>query len=531
MAQRFYTIDLQDTSFPMLSTQQARTTIVPADGESNANNRPGIAYCHNVMPTQYGIQSIGYSKVIAETTGDPLVNSMVFVMYGNFRTKYYVMWSMRNPIATRVKFITAIAYATPTFWRTFTALPGFVLSSLTVATVNGISYICSGNAGVATIDESTDSLNAVSLSGISISDVKGIIASSGYLIAYTESAVAWSSTIDPTDFVPSQITGAGGGNIAGLAGDILFAVATAQGFILYTEDNAVAATYTGNVSYPFRFNEVAESRGGVSLDQTSFAANSNTQYAYTKAGLQSVTPQGATEILPEVTSFLEGRLFEDYNEITKEYELSELPDYTGGSFPFYHPTMYKRVRFIASRYLVVSYGPYEVTAEGDRLPTFTHALVLDTALNKVGKLRIDHTDVFNFTFAKSDTLVTLRDEWRTDNITFLKRDGSCYNVNFYKTAESKGVIVLGKLQYSRTRVLQLLGVSVENVPEGADLSVSTQASLDGKNFTVVEGTQAVDDDNVREYAFRSVAKNHSLTLVGQFDLVTLIARYTTQGRR
>jgi hypothetical protein len=268
--------------------------------------------------------------------------------------------------------------------------------------------------------------------------------------------------------------------------------------------NTIAGTYTGNPQFPFKLREVENSEGGVGLDQTAYEANGDKQFAYSKAGLQSITSRRAEIILPETTDFLAGRRFEDYNEVTEEYEITTLPSGT---------TMKKKIKYITARYLIISYG----------ISSFTHALIYDIGLQRLGKLKIDHVDCFEY--------IANQDEISKESIAFLSSSGEVRVVDFSVSAASSGVLILGKVQATRSRLITLLGIELENIKEECDCNVSTQAALDGKNFTNVAGTLRYIDTDIREYAFRSTAKNHSLTFIGQFNLTTALVRYTINGRR
>lgn len=504
MAQRFFSINLQDTEFPMLSEQKGRTIIGSTAGEAPAKeNRPGIAYCHNVMPSDYGMDSVGFiSTIPSSTTLDGQPFKEVRIIYGDKKSRIYF------GLDAHAHGLALIPGATT--WKTLpvtspaTGSPGFNLDDVTIGTVNGVSYIYYKGIGAFNYTETTNKLTAVTLTGINISTTLGIVDSSGYLIAYTDQAIAWSSTLSPTDFTPSQITGAGGGNVADLAGAILFITSNTLGILIYTEANVIAGTYTGNVQFPFKFREIANSKGGINRDRIAYAANSTEQYVYSKGGLQTVTSQRAETILPEVTDFLAGKRFEDYNETTKLYVITDL---AAGA------TMQKKVRYIASRYLIISYG----------ISSFTHALVLDTALNKLGKIKLDHVDIFEY--------VEPKEEVSKESIAFLLSNGEVRLLDFSTKGSSSGVIILGKLQFVRSRLFELLGVELENIETASTLSVSSQAALDGKTFTSVEGIVRESVNNMREFAFRSTAKNHSLVFIGKFNLVTVQVRYATAGRR
>tara|TARA_R110000824_G_scaffold313775_2_gene500557 strand:+ start:2784 stop:4253 length:1470 start_codon:yes stop_codon:yes gene_type:complete len=489
----------------MLSEQQTRTTLAPADGENpTSSDKVGVAYCHNVMPTQRGLNSVGYKEVVAAVVGLPVGVTIVDVRvaYGSARSRLHLAWDSLGGIYALLDGSTAWVDVPATVPATGGV--GFSSESVTIGTVNGISYIFYAGIGAFTYNEGTGVLDAVTLVGLLIADILGVVASSGYLIAYTTSAIAWSSTLVPTDFVPSTVTGAGGGNVAGIAGDILFCTANTLGVLVYTNANTIAGTYTGNTQFPFKFREVDNSKGGISLDRVAYEANSTEQFVFSKAGLQSMSSRIANNILPEVTDFLAGRRFEDYNEATKLYEVTDIAS---------DATLMKKIKYVASRYLVISYG----------ISSFTHALVYDTALQRLGKLKIIHVDCLEYVGTQS--------EISKESLAFVLADGTVQVVDFSVAAVSSGVLVLGKIQFVRSRLITLLGVEMENVTSGDTLSLSSQAALDGKNFTTVEGTLRSNVGELREYDFRSTAKNHSLVFIGQFNLVTALMRYTVAGRR
>lgn len=505
MSQRYVNISLEDTSFPLLHELQGRTTLVTEAGRTPRDSlQVGIAYCHNVMPTQEGVKSVGYKTVVPRASSLPAGIELLNVMevFGSARSRMYLAWDSQGNVFALLHGSSSWISIPPTVPATVSS--NFDINSVTVGTVNGVSYIAYSNIAVFSFNEGTNSLDEIPLTGLNSAEVLGVTSSSGYLVAYTEEAIAWSSTIDPTDFVPSQVTGAGGGNIADIQGDIIFCTSNSLGILIYSAANTVAGTYSGNTQYPFKLREITDSKGGVSLDRTAFEANSAQQFVFSKAGLQAINSQRAEIILPEATDFLAGRRFEDYNEVTKEYEITDIGQAN---------TMRKQVKFIASRYLVVSYG----------ISNFTHALVWDAALNKLGKLRITHTDVFEY--------IGEQTEISKESISFLLSTGEVKVVDFSVSSESSGVLILGKVQYSYTRMTKLLGVETENIQLNSDLQVLSQVSLDGKNFTNTVGTLSTNNPDVREYVFRSTAKSHSLVFIGKFDFVTTLVRYSLAGRR
>lgn len=505
MAQAEYKIDL-NTSFTMLSEDQTRTIIGSTAGESPAEeDKPGIGYCHNVMPTKYGMQSIGYKFIVPPFGGLPggRVFVDVRVVYGDAKSRLYLAWDDEGGVHALLEGTTVWIDLPPT--TPSTGGPGFLVDSVTIGTVDGVSYIFYDGISAFNYNEVTNELDAVTLTGLNIPETLGVVASSGYLIAYTTLAIAWSSTLDPTDFVPSQVTGAGGGNVAGIAGKIIFCTDNSLGILVFTQANVIAGTYTGNTQFPFKFREIEDSKGGINLDRVAYEANSGSQFVFSKAGMQVIKISRAENILPEVTDFLAGRRFEDYNQTTKVYTITDLND---------SQTMLKKVKFVASRYLVISYGITE----------FTHAIVFDTALNRLGKLKTVHVDVFEYVGAQT--------EIAKESIAILKKDGVVQVVDFSATASnSSGVLVLGKLELTRTRFISLQGVQVENIGDADTFDVSDQVSLDGKTFTSVGGFLETTAENLRTFSFRVEGRNHSIVLTGKFNAVTVQVTYFQSSRR
>lgn len=505
MSQQFYDIDLKDPSFSLLSDQQTRTIIGTSTRTSpSGESKVGISYCHNVVPSNYGLDSVGYLSLIPAAASLPIGAFFddARVVYSTLRNRLYLAWDTQGNVYSLLtgSAIWSLLPATVPV----TGGSSFSSESVTIGTVNGVSYIFYSGIGAFTYDEGTNTLDSVSLTGLAISTILGLVASSGYLVAYTKEAIAWSSTIDPTDFVPSQVTGAGGGNVAGIAGAIIFATSNTLGIFIHTVANTLAGTYTGNVQFPFKFREVEDSEGGISLDKVAYEANSSQQFIYSKAGLQTLTSRKAEVIVPEVTDFLAGKRFEDYNEITGLYEITDLPVGT---------TMLKKIKYIAARYLIISYG----------ITSYTHALVYDIALKRLGKLKVTHVDCFEY--------IGTQDEISKEAVAFVLASGEVRVLDFSATASSSGVLILGKLQLSRSRFFTLLGVDLENIEDTSELTLSTQASLNGKTFTTIAGAVRSSDTNVAEYAFRADAKNHSLVFLGKFNLTTAVVRYTVSGRR
>lgn len=517
MAQQKFSINLQDVSFPMLSHEMARTVIIANKGEVQAS--PSIIYCENVIPTEAGYASAGYIPTVPASDSIP---AMVAIkeMFGSLRGRLYL--GVNSDGNTRALIDGSFTWSGALTGGPVTA-PGFDPDAITIATVNGVSYAfykVPTTPDAYIYDEGTNALVAAGLTGLSLPDVLGVVGSSGYLIAYTEGAVAWSSTIDPTDFVPSSVTGAGGGNIAEIKGPIRFCTSNSTGFIIHTDENAVSATYTGNVQYPFKFKEVTNSKGLDSLNRIAFEANTDTQYVYSNAGLQTITAREANTVLPPVTEFLSGHIQEAYNTTTGQFSSDPNISYTSWAIA---------LTYISSRYLFISYG---IAAN-----TYEYVLVIDLVSKRVGKLKVSHAHCFEYTRAG---------DLPTAYAGFMDSTGAISVLDMSSASASTGVLILGKLQGTHTKLVTLEGLSVQNkgrspvVPNALDfLNVATLASLDGATHTLIPATLVYDSQvtngqsygNVVDYAFRATALQHSIVLHGYFDLRTVLATYHPAGRR
>lgn len=508
MAQYTFNFNVRDADFPMLSELQALTTIVSSQGESKIKlDVPSVAYCHNVMPSAYGLKSVGYFQVVPPIVLPTGVKFQdVRLVYSDKKNIMYLGWDVLGNLYAILPNTKVWVPVSVTRLAGSTTPLTFNTSLITIGNVRGQSYIYHSQVGCFIFNETTVALNEIELFGLEANKVLGVVGAYGYLAALTETAVAWSSTILPNDFEPSSVSGAGGGELGTIAGKVLFALQSTYGFLIYTESNIVAATYTNNAIYPFKFSEVANSSGGISLDYVAYETNVGSQIAFTKSGLQNVSSQVAKTEYPEITDFLSGRKLETLNENTFSMDVFDLPD---------NERMKKKVKTIAGRYVVISYG----------LPTtnFTHALVLDVALGRMGKLKIEHVDVFEFLSDQTESA--------KETLCIVKPDGSVHVVNTALTSEGTGVVLLGKLQYSASRTIQLQEVELENVPQDATLNLYGCPSLDGKNWDYQYSAPSFIGDNIRRFNMRDTAKNHNLLIIGSFMLVSVLTKYVIGGRR
>jgi len=519
MAELRYRGNLQSSLFPLLSTTMGRTVIVgerdqvyvpgvnPADSTQAVDRGvPQLYYAHNVMPTTNGYQSVGYRAYLPQAPENV-----------NFRWIEYLF-------SDKAYLGIAQYSGTDALWivnrqNQWVRLLGVPLigmgTQISIATINGESYICVGYQNVYKILPGSMVTNptaeVVVLEGLEVGSVGGILASSGYMVTWSPTGLAWSSATDPLDFVPSDVTGAGAGELQDAKGRIVTAKETDYGFVVYTTGNAVSSIWSGNVNYPWRFRAITGA-GGIIEEGQVCQGPTGQHFAYTNYGLQQVHHTGAKSILPYISDFLSGDEFEDFDEATNTFVTLKLV-----------APMRKKVKYLNSRYLMVSYGPY---ANGP----YTHVIVVDMVQTRMGKLRLLHED----TFPVWDEATALFDPAR-DSIALLKNNGESVIVNFdVLGATDGGVAILGKYQAVRNNMVQVSEVEIENVRVGPGIEVYIIPTLDGKNLLgPVLGFP--DPDTVtgllKKYYFDVWGKNHNLLVKGAFDMNSLQFLFNVDGRR
>jgi hypothetical protein len=222
--------------------------------------------------------------------------------------------------------------------------------------------------------------------------------------------------------------------------------------------------------------------------------------------LQTLSLQGATTIFPDVTDFLSGAYFEDFDDATRLFTYTKLT-----------ATMLRKLHVISDRYVIFSYGITELT----------HAIVYDTALKRYGKLKITHTDCFEATIQ-----VSTIQEIPRNSICFMQKTGRVVHVNpFYDASVSSGVLMVGKFQYIRQRNLALEEINIENVAQGATFSLYDLYAMDGKNTSEYTCYLADSDGAYRKYYSHKEAINHTLLFMGSFNICSLVLTFTVGGRR
>lgn len=538
-----YSANLASDDIPLLSAFQGPTVIVGKVDqdyqlEINDQNKlqrtkhePQAYYCHNVMPSGQGYQSVGFTQKIS---GLPDVIDFwdIFVLrdidenkslFSPAHGKNYIFdqnvghWVSVNPIANADALLVTVAY------------------------LSGETYIFYEKVGCFKYNKATKTLDAVVLTSLIVGNIIGICASNGFLLAWDDQNTIYRSQLaSPLDFTPDPSLGSGAGTPEEIRGKIVMLLPISNGFMVYTTENAVGAIFQQNIRYPFIFREVDGSSGGFVPEQVSWKDNLGEHYAWSKSGLQKLNKSKAAPAFPEITDFLIAKIFEDFDETTNTFNITKLSG-----------LLNMKLTVVGSRFLVVSYG---ISSS-----LFTHAIIFDMAYRRFGKVKIDHIDCFNFsspnlsgevtwemlgdltwddlgdtTWADFDSQVQTKETPKAI-IAFLGNNGSVNIVNFdLIQTGNNGVVVFGKYQYVRERDIVLDTVEIENINEDANFELVHQVSING-NTTKWSNTATLveSDGQYRRYHTKHpyrTGKNHSLAMKGTFHVSNLKLGFHIDGR-
>lgn len=371
------------------------------------------------------------------------------------------------------------------------------------------------------------------LSGLQLTNIDGITTSNNLLIAWNESTIFWSSAVDPLDFVPSLSTGAGSQNPTQVRGKIVCCLPAAGGFIVYTTSNAIFAQWSGNLRYPWVFTEISGSAGIRSPEHVSYDANYDGHFAWTTVGMQTVTKGKAEAVLPEVTDFLTGKLVEEYIGPTGyQSHQNESPEFSSQTQDWstrpQGPSLLQqltlkedpwvKVALIGSRYLCISFG-YKTKG------VYDWVIVYDYSLQRYGKLRFAHTDLFEY-----QTQTYEQPQVKTI-IGFLKADGSVYTVNFAQGIHGKGILIYGRIQESQDHWLELTQVTAQTLRD-VNPGLYVIPSHDGVNLEqATVPMQTISTKNLSQWMCRIAGQNLSLLLTGSFSVTAITLEFNILGSR
>jgi hypothetical protein len=530
-----YRLNVEAANFPLLSYWFGPSVVLRSNRDSDyvvtdsytgneiANKEIGICqpwYMHNVMPTSYGYESIGFRQEVAAPPNLASRSYNRVIMLRNAaESRHYLGLTSKGR---------SLLFSAKNSWMT-TANPGNAQNPnapATVAYLSGKTYVAFENEGVYEYDTASRTMQPVLLSGLNAGAIKGITSSSNFLIAYDSKTVYWSDALDPLSFTPSLQSTASSSNPQTLRGAITVCLPIANGFIVYTTHNAVAALWTGNIISPWTFREIPNSAGVTNAEHVSSESNYGQHFAWTTSGLQIVEPRGAESFEPGITDYIAKRYFEQWTGVALEG--SRIKSFSGraaeswptaeawnckyqydgvlSKFP-HKSTPRVKVSYVGSRFLAISIG----TPVNLRV-----MLVYDIAYRRWGKLMLDHTDVFEYSEPGGAAPEALR------SFGILQADGTIKTLDRdVEKMHIDSVFIFGRVTVERNQDTEVEKVSLATGPyDDFDLTLlhGTEARTIGSGQRVQPTSFVRGDLAANFYPTRVVAKEHALMLRGKFQL-------------
>ena len=537
MAQQTYRANLSAAIYPMALSRSGRSVIIPQidqnydrrvdpTGEQKTPGIPQAIYLENVLPTAEGYTSVGYRNLQAlPFTGDVAILEIdsskteardILV----FRLGSFDIWRWNGSSWQALTVLNTSDATTPNDSDkfSFAILHQFVL----IFDGDNIWSYTSSIPSINRVDSITLPTGVFTPAGV-LDDLVAITASSGYLIFFKDTgnqvSVLWSSLLSIFDFVPSLVTGAGGGALQEAQGRAVTCSPTPGGFYLYNTSNILESVYTGNARYPFKFRPVTSAEGIQSKRALhSTLTDSGPLYMNRFYSLTQIVGNKAAQQAPELTEFLE-RFYEldtfsyALNTFSKETVTLEAFDNTA-------PYLY------GGRYVCVSVRVTEVMGG---IQPYNYIYIYDTLLNRYGRLKVDHTHIVHaFESVNTDFLGVIN-----------ARDGTFKRWNFDASVAGigqydpmQGVILLGKFQGIRSNRIGLEELEIESSlhTKGA-CSVFLLPSENGKTFlpAVAPHETAYSSTEVKSFLAHTDSRNISLLIKGAFDLTTVLLKFQLTG--
>lgn len=397
MAQNRISLNLSAADFTLSYRFKGPSVIIPGqdqnafqaqawfagDTKQRGVNIPQLAYCENTVPTQEGYRSVAYRYFIEPPETAERFHKIITVFDGNGS-------SCLVGVTVNRKLFICSAY-TAGKWRPLPLPAGTLWTDyhgITNTAVYGNALLCIRGIGVFNLNVPASTLTKQTITGLDDTLATGICAAKGYLIAYEDTRIYWSSTEDPFDFTPSLITGAGSGIPEGLKGKIVLAKEIDQGFVVYADACILSCAYSSNKAIPWIFSLLSGGAGIRHEDAVAYDINMVNHFAWTSAGLIGVELHKASPILPQVTDFIASGL----SDKTLGYDTAPVTEFDDRDKEV-------RLSMISSRYVCISFG--YLTDEIDheaRVPQLKQSFVWDTQLKRWGKLNIDHIQIFETPF-------------------------------------------------------------------------------------------------------------------------------------
>lgn len=571
MAQNIFRLNVTASQFPFLSDQDGASVIVPGQdtyfvrpnaftGETADKNIgiPQFLFIENVMPTSYGVTSVGFEENTPNYPGDLLQTDQVIYLRGATGRRYLANFNRQNG---------RFFIYSPEITQWIQVVQASVsLSQAYTCMVKGRCFFAFKNnpeiyefKGFNTITNTFDFTTFNSFGGISdLTPIFGITSANNYLILFTRTMIFYTIPTEVygslPDFTPSLgTTGAASETPSVLKGIILTCLPTQDGFYIFTSTNIIAAYYSGNVKFPWTYRELEGSSAINDLNGIATDRDGYPKYCYTSSGLLKIGKSSCTPAQIEASEFIGNNIYEYFDWPTKEIIRVETAAPLSIS-----------LAYVANRWLVISYG-----ASGSG---FSHAIIWDEHLKRWGKIAKQHAraveyfgvpatiesfagltygDLLDANYTYQDlldmgwTYATLGGANYAGNpdialeyksLGFVELGGKVQTVNFSQsTLTDISVAILGRIQFTRSSRFKIVSIWLERIsddPTTNGTQIAVLSSNDMRNAAKVNYgfKKLTAAGGVRKYQYaRAEGINHQLRFEGDFELATIIVVGTRTG--
>lgn len=565
MAVNRFKLALNNATIPPLSSLAQRAVvnagldsaprtprIFMGDDDSADFNMAQVIYAENVMPSAHGCRSVGYTEVINALPGGNDFDTIFPLRDAEENAVYYSPAHGKNYVYDFVTSSWNSATHEDIWSKTLDVGSDPATSRVTYAYVDGKTFVCFSrlkstdavdmsimfwNSETTQLEPSTALITNLPFA---VGEIDGIASSNGYLLVWSGLSIAWAffngAAFNYEIYENGNFTGSGQQIPEDLQGPINAILGMAGGFLAFSSRNCISANYhSQTIQSPWVFKEVADAGGLESYEQATVEGSLGKIIAYTSAGIQAVTLNSAEHAHPVIADFITRREIESYDAEAHQITRSTLTT-----------DLFVKVTNIGNRYVVFSYGFF--------VGTYSYALVYDIALQRWGKLRLRHRDCFAFNYSADTGNAVAYSAFLDipyssfpatayadlsigqDVITpapralaFLGEDGSVQLAQWSARAGviDPAVVILGKVQLTRNKNIQLNRVEVEGMTGG---NCYIQASTSGRRSDYLWTTTPVEfTDDYALFGTLVDTKNFNVVLEGTFDLSTIICEAQQTG--
>lgn len=545
MATQKFNLPVSNFKFPLLTSMQGDSVLIPTIDQEQEPVSP--LWVENIIPTVNGVSTVAYNEQI-DATGNTAITSVPEISYAAMKDAN--IYSLQTDEGTSTYYLVTPYYHF--LYNTLTSVWDEVEDITTLLNPDdrtfvffykGRTILFNKNIGLWSYDFDTaigytktvEITNAITLSSIVTATVAG-----SYIILAGPETIYWSSPLsgdnpgDTIEFDPTNPTlyGAGSSNILALKGIITVCISKPDGFFVYTTSNAIEATATYNSDNPWFFQEVKNSSGIFRTELVTDTNNAGIHFVWGDLGLASVQNGVATQQFPELISLFSGTIWEYWDAVNKLIQTE------------YNIRMSVKIAFLSGRYLCFSYGKENQNKE--------FILVLDTLLNRWGKLKISHLDIFDSTPPRStlysgyqagnmlaipaNTLFddpafnyldsTYEANYRASTFGILTSDYTIQTVDFAEqSSKGTGVLIYSGISLTRKRVSEILSTQISGIwdatiPEINVECYTPEMSLWNSGYLNV---------NDKLFLTSSVGKSHMLKIEGAFLISSIVLEVNSLG--